>query len=80
VHTVVCKNTVVEVVTVVAFSPESAVMAPNSSAQRFGQKEQPLRTTFGRLEGVSDCVVLPSTLGYRELQLLQNTAGFEYGK
>ncbi|WIA35534.1 hypothetical protein OEZ86_003960 [Tetradesmus obliquus] len=55
-------------------------MAPNSSAQRFGQLEQPVRTTFGRLEGVSECVVLPSTLGYRERQLLQKTAGFEYGK
>jgi hypothetical protein len=55
-------------------------MAPSSSTQQFGQREQPLRTTFGRLEGVSERVILPSTLGYRERQLLQKTAGFEYGK
>jgi hypothetical protein len=54
-------------------------MAPNTS-QRSGPREQPMRTTFGRLEGVSECVVLPSTLGYRERQVLQKTAGFEYGK
>lgn len=65
---------------VVFLQPQVIVMAPNSSAQRFGQLEQPVRTTFGRLEGVSECVVLPSTLGYRERQLLQKTAGFEYGK
>jgi hypothetical protein len=54
-------------------------MAP-STCQRSASREQPVRTTFGRLEGVSDCVVLPSTLGYRERQVLQKSAGFEYGK
>jgi hypothetical protein len=44
------------------------------------EQQSGLRTTFGKLEGSSKHVVLPSTLGYRERTELAKKHAFEYSQ
>jgi hypothetical protein len=55
-------------------------MAQTGRSGQLKGKSQDLRMTFNKLEGVSDLVVQPSTLSYRERVELQKKHGYEYGR
>ena len=44
------------------------------------ETQKGLHSTFGRLEGVSERVIQPSTLTYRERVQLRSKHGYEYGR
>jgi hypothetical protein len=55
-------------------------MAQTGRSGQLQSKSQNLHMTFKKLEGVSDLVVQPSTLSYRERVELQKKHGYEYGR